>query len=112
MSKKNIKKKEIIHHVLDDSCKECVRKVMTKSLLMQDLYHAKGYTLVSLNGSIPYLKAMTTIIEEGIKKTLGDISDDEQNVVFADYFSDIRTLLNMFKHMKDGTVSTDRTTTI
>ena len=81
---KKKKKTEKIYHVLDDDCKMCVRKVMARSPLMQDLHDARGYTLVSLKGSLPYLLNMTEIIEIGIGKAFGDVSDEEQNVVFAD----------------------------
>ena len=101
MAKKK-KKHEVISHVLDNDCKMCVRNVMAQSPFMQDLYRAKGYTCVSIKGSIPYLINMTEIIEMGISKTFGEVSDENQKIVFAEYFSDIKTILEMFKRMKEG----------
>ena len=106
MAKKK-KKHEVVSHVLDNDCKTCVRNVMAQSPLMQDLYGARGYTLVSVKGSIPYLINMTEIIEMGIAKAFGDASDENQKIVFAEYFSDIKTILQMFKRMKDGAETTD-----
>ena len=109
---KKKKKIEKIYHVLDDDCKMCVRRVMARSPLMQDLHDAKGYSLVSIKGSLSYLLSMTEIIETGIGEAFGEMSDEEQKVVFADYFRDIKTILELFKRMKDGVDSADRTTTI
>lgn len=106
MAKKK-KKYEVVSHVLDNDCKTCVRNVMAQSPLIQDLYGAKRYTLVSVKGSIPYLLNMTDIIEQGIAKAFGEASDENQKIVFSEYFSDIKTILSMFKRMEDGTIYTD-----
>ena len=50
---------------------------------------------------------MTDIIEQGIAKAFGEASDENQKIVFSEYFSDIKTILSMFKRMEDGTIYTD-----
>lgn len=89
-------------YMLNNDCKKCFRNEVEKSPFIQDLYQAKGYTLVSVKGSIPYLLRMTDIIELGINNTFEEQAHDEQKCIFSDYFSDIKTILGMFAKMRDN----------
>ena len=91
------KKDSKVVHVLNEDCRTCVRDSMAKSPFMQDLYNAKTIKLVSIKGSIPYLKAMTKVIAEGV---LSIATNDDEKTIFSDYITDIITMLDMFENMR------------
>lgn len=96
MKKKNKKDTKVVQ-VLNDDCRMCVRQQIAESPFMQDLYNAKAYTMISLKGSIPYLKEMTNIIKEHLLSTA---TDDRGKAIFSDYSTDITILLDMFANMR------------
>jgi hypothetical protein len=96
MKKKNKKDSKVIQ-VLNEDCRTCVRQQIAESPFMQDLYNAKAYTMISLKGSIPYLKEMTNIIKEHLLSTA---TSDRGKAIFSDYSTDIMTLLDLFTNMR------------
>lgn len=101
------KKKKVVReiHTLNEDCRECLKARNLKMPIVKEMAEGCNVTCLKLNGSLPYIKKMTDVVEVFVTGISEEHGDKNQQKTMQEYFADVRHIIEFYEKMRNMNVS-------